>query len=81
VATFVGVYLFNLFIMIYKLKSTDADSTLEVEQINESSLELKITENYSDRRNEECVYLNKNQVYKLIGVLHLIQKEMEAHNE
>ena len=66
--------------MIYKLISNDSDASLEVEQISEQTVELKISDIANDDAQLYC-NLNKSQLYKLIGVLHLIHKELDNSSD
>ena len=61
--------------MIYKFKDVELESTLELEKINGNIVEISIKFDYDDDvwRN---ILLNKEDVFKLIGALHLIQKEL-----
>lgn len=60
--------------MIYKFKDEELESTLELEKTNENTIQISIKFDYDDDvwRN---IFLNKEDVFKLIGALHLIQKE------
>lgn len=59
--------------MIYKFQ--DETTTLEVELFNEKSVVFTVL----DENNEPvCAYLNKKDIYHLIGALHLIHKEMNS---
>jgi len=57
--------------MIYKFE--DEATILEVELFNENTVSFAILDD-----NEEYVhaFLNKKDIYHLIGALHLLQKEM-----
>jgi hypothetical protein len=57
--------------MIYKFQ--DEATTLEVELFNEKSVIFTVLDENDER---VCVYLNKKDIYHLIGALHLLQKEM-----
>ena len=63
--------------MIYKFKQEDQNSILEVENITErepiSIVELTIIESNGTK----SIFLYKEDVYKLIGALHLLHKEMK----
>jgi hypothetical protein len=61
--------------MIYKFKDEELDSTLELEKRDGNIVEISIKFDYDDDvwRN---IFLNKEDVFKLIGALHLIQKEL-----
>lgn len=58
--------------MIYKFEKVSSD--LELKNFNDEELELRIINPESD----ECIiYLDKKDVYHLIGALHLLHKEMK----
>lgn len=58
--------------MIYKFEKVSSD--LELKNFNEQELELRIINPESD----ECIiYLDKKDVYHLIGALHQLHKEMK----
>ena len=58
--------------MIYKFEKVSSD--LELKNFNDEELELRIITPESD----ECIiYLDKKDVYHLIGALHLLHKEMK----
>lgn len=63
--------------MIYKFRKQDQDSILEVEKITELEnvgiVELTILTPNGTR----SISLYKDDVYKLIGALHLLHKEMK----
>ena len=61
--------------MIYKFKDEELDSTLELEKRDGNIVEISVKFDYDDDvwRN---IFLNKEDVFKLIGALHLIQKEL-----
>jgi UTP-glucose-1-phosphate uridylyltransferase len=63
--------------MIYKFRKQDQDSILEVENITELEnvgiVELTIITHNGTR----SISLYKDDVYKLIGALHLLHKEMK----
>jgi hypothetical protein len=61
--------------MIYKFNDEEAQSILEFEQINEDLIQIRIQEYGDDLPAMFC--LNKHSVYKLIGALHLLHKEMK----
>ena len=60
--------------MIYKFKDVERESTLELEKRDGNIVEISVKFDYDDDvwRN---IFLNKEDVFKLIGALHLIQKE------
>jgi hypothetical protein len=60
--------------MIYKFKDEERESTLELEKLDGNIVEISVKFDYDDDvwRN---IFLNKEDVFKLIGALHLIQKE------
>ncbi len=63
--------------MIYKLTSFCGGNHLEIEQIDREEVSFKIT----DFTNPKGVYesevvINKDQLYRLIGALHSIQKSI-----
>jgi|LakMenEpi03Aug12_release.lakeMendotaPanAssembly.Ray.scaffolds.fasta_scaffold6051875_1 hypothetical protein len=57
--------------MIYKFQ--DEATTLEVELFNEKSVVFTVLDENDD---PVYAYLNKKDIYHLIGALHLIHKEM-----
>ena len=61
--------------MIYKFKDEELNSTLELEKRDGNIVEISVKFDYDDDvwRN---IFLNKEDVFKLIGALHLIQKEL-----
>ena len=61
--------------MIYKFKDEELNSTLELEKRDGNIVEISIKFDHDDDvwRN---IFLNKEDVFKLIGALHLIQKEL-----
>ena len=61
--------------MIYKFRDVERESTLELEKKDKEIVEISIKFDYDDDvwRN---IFLNKEDVFKLIGALHIIQKEM-----
>ena len=61
--------------MIYKFKDEERESTLELEKRDGNIVEISVKFDYDDDvwRN---IFLNKEDVFKLIGALHLIQKEL-----
>ena len=61
--------------MIYKFKDEERESTLELEKLDGNIVEISVKFDYDDDvwRN---IFLNKEDVFKLIGALHLIQKEL-----
>lgn len=70
--------------MIYKFYQPETDSIMEIESFNRKnqSIELPETVNFSifikeDEDNFKSIDLNKEDVFKLIGVLHLLHKEMK----
>lgn len=67
--------MFNLFIMIYKFEKEN-DSNQKILEISVQNKSLRF---YIDEYNvENGIYidLNKEDVFKLIGALHLIHKEL-----
>lgn len=58
--------------MIYKFEKVSAD--LEVKNFNNAEVEFRVI---SAECIETFVYLDKVDVYHLIGALHLLQKEMK----
>ena len=56
--------------MIYKIKTDD--DYLEVTQSNKNEISVKVVDEIS----EATIYLDDNQLYKLIGSLHLLQKDL-----
>lgn len=70
--------------MIYKLKQHETGMTMEVELFNESNQSIQVPDciNFSmfDEDTPDSYYsinLNKSDVFKLIGVLHMLHKEMK----
>jgi hypothetical protein len=70
--------------MIYKLTQPEASKVLEVELLNETNQPKSAPDVISfviadtdDLSNGFQIDLNKTQVYKLIGALHLLHKEMK----
>jgi len=61
--------------MIYKFKDVGRESTLELEKLDEDTVEISIKFDY-DNDVWRNIFLNKEDVFKLIGALHLIQKEL-----
>ena len=69
--------------MIYKFDKHDQNSCLEVELFNEEnqtpelddSVEFSIIQHDSD--SYVAISLNKKDIYRLIGALHLLHKEMK----
>jgi len=60
--------------MIYKFECKNQNSTsCEFEQIDEDYLSIVI----KDEESFNQLFLDKKDVYHLIGALHLIQKEMK----
>lgn len=61
--------------MIYKLNDINASNFIEVEQIDKGEVSFKITD-YTHTHGvvESELVLNKEQLYKLIGALHSVQK-------
>lgn len=57
--------------MIYKFR--DSDISMEIEQCGESTISIYIHEENEDFR---AISLDKKDVYKLIGALHLLHKEL-----
>ena len=63
--------------MIYKFKQEDQDSILEVENITESE-QISIVElTILTPNGTTSILLYKEDIYKLIGALHLLHKEMK----
>jgi hypothetical protein len=71
---FNGAFLFNLFFMIYLFR-TDNLIELELEQTHEEIATLSITSFGEDLTLNYA--LCKQDVFKLIGALHTIHKEMK----
>jgi hypothetical protein len=66
-------YFIKFIYMIYKFE--DKATTLEVELFSESSVMFSVF----DENNEPVIaFLNKKDIYHLIGALHLLHKEMEG---
>lgn len=68
--------------MIYKFIEHETGMFMEIEQFNESnqSIELPDTICFSigeDGANIYHIHLLKDDIYKLIGALHLLHKEMK----
>ena len=68
--------LINLFIMIYKWNKSSTESTLEIEKNGETKVEVSIQFDY-DEDLWRTIILDKDDVFKLIGALHQIQKDLE----
>lgn len=62
--------------MIYKIKQSDSKTSMEVSPSEPA--ETVIFEINNNNGDSQKVELNDRQLYKLIGVLHLIQKEMKG---
>ena len=69
--------------MIYKFDKHDQNSCLEVELFNEENQtpELDDSVEFSNIQHDSDSYvaisLNKKDIYRLIGALHLLHKEMK----
>lgn len=63
--------------MIYKFKQDDQAVILEVELINDQAPVDMVQLTIMAEHGSNCVYLYKEDVYKLIGALHLLHKEMK----
>lgn len=57
--------------MIYKFR--DSDLSMEVEQCGESTVSISI---YENDEYFQVITLCKKDVYRLIGALHMLHKEM-----
>ena len=65
-----------LFIMIYKLEcQNEKRKSIEFEKLDDEHLLINIINRYEDE--EQSLFLNKKDVYYLIGALHLLHKEMK----
>jgi hypothetical protein len=62
--------------MIYKFKQDDQDLILEIEHLKEREGVNMVELTIISQRVTQSIYLYKEDIYKLIGALHLIQKEM-----
>ena len=65
-----GFFIYILFIMVYKFRNYETD--LEVELLDDECI-ISI---HPDGSQQQTVYLSQQEVYKLIGCLHEIQKDM-----
>lgn len=70
--------------MIYKFYQPETGSIMEIESFNRKNQSIDLPEivNFSifikeDEDNFKSIDLNKEDVFKLIGVLHLLHKEMK----
>jgi hypothetical protein len=62
--------------MIYKLKCANSRTTsMEVEKIDENHISISISD--FDEKNMLMLYIDKEDLYYLKGILHLLHKEME----
>ena len=68
----------NLFIMIYKFNDYRTGHILELaHDLIENELSISVTnEDSTDEPQYQCINLNDRQLYKLIGALHEIQKDI-----
>jgi hypothetical protein len=81
VATFVGVYLFNTFIiMIYAFK--DDSTVLEVLREDKHRISFITTQSHS-HSDDSCTYmtLDEKDLFDLIGALHLLRKQLLIDNK
>ncbi|MEY4125992.1 MAG: hypothetical protein RL737_181 [Bacteroidota bacterium] len=62
--------------MIYKFYDIERDVTIEFELINDNTL-LSVSICSDGASTVSSMYLDKKDLYKLIGALHLVQKEMK----
>ena len=62
--------------MIYKWNDDVHESTLEIEKNDSNTIEISI-QNYDDENVWRALVLDKDDVFKLIGALHQIQKDFE----
>lgn len=62
--------------MIYKFKQDDQDLILEIEHLKEQEGVNMVELTIISQHVSQSIYLYKDDIYKLIGALHLIQKEM-----
>lgn len=62
--------------MIYKLECQNEKlKSIEFEKVDEEHLLITIINRYEDEM--QSLFLNKKDVYYLIGALHLLHKEMK----
>ena len=62
--------------MIYKLEcQNEKRKSIEFEKVDEKHLLISIINDYEDKL--QSLFLNKKDVYYLIGALHLLHKEMK----
>jgi len=74
-------YLLKFIFMIYKFKNDD-EKTLEVEFFNSTNFDeecIDVIHFTITNENKDSIYfeMTKSEVFKLIGALHLLHKEME----
>lgn len=69
-------FLFNLFIMKYVLGDVLEERSLTIERDGLDSIILTVETN-ENPSSYLSVYLEKDELYELIGVLHHIQKQMK----
>jgi len=65
--------------MIYKFKELPTDMEMEVELMKEGVDYVSISIKDIDDSQWQTINLEKDDVYKLIGALHLLHKEMRNH--
>jgi hypothetical protein len=62
--------------MIYKLECQNENrKSIEFEKVDEENLLITIINGYEDEI--QSLFLNKKDIYYLIGALHLLHKEMK----
>jgi hypothetical protein len=64
--------------MIYKINDQNLKNSLELTQIDENALSIQIT-SLEDETFQEIV-IDNSRLYKLLGALHFLQKEMPLFN-
>ena len=65
--------------MIYKFKELPTDMEMEVELMKEGIDYVSISIKDIDDSEWKTINLEREEVYKLIGALHLLHKEMRHH--
>lgn len=63
--------------MIYKFRKDEQECVLEVENVSENNVIGIVQFTIIKQGREEAIDLHKEDVFKLIGALHLLHKEMK----
>lgn len=63
--------------MIYKFRQDDQDAILEVENTTEQTLVGTVELSIITQEGLSSIILYKDDVYRLIGALHLLHKELK----